>query len=183
MKIENKVQANIIANNNEEAVKVLLADYERKIKALEKIKKQHAQLRQSEMKQLEHMNEEKRRLNERLHALQLKRFKSFSSKVNLAEGFCWQEVNRFGQLLHLEKAGNIDVLPPAHDGNHCLIQSPTKHGQLEIENQGLANMCAELVQQVKMLRNQLVVDKEGTSKEVNRLKTTCQRMQTSLGTA
>lgn len=40
MKIENKIQANIISNNNEEAVKVFLADYERKIKSLEKIKKE-----------------------------------------------------------------------------------------------------------------------------------------------
>ncbi len=39
MKIENKVQANIIANSNEEAVKILIADYERKIKSLEKAKK------------------------------------------------------------------------------------------------------------------------------------------------
>jgi len=39
MKIENKVHANIIANNNEEAVKILIADYERKITALEKMKK------------------------------------------------------------------------------------------------------------------------------------------------
>lgn len=36
MKIENKVSANIISNNNEEAVKLLIADYERKIRALEK---------------------------------------------------------------------------------------------------------------------------------------------------
>lgn len=39
MKIENKVQANIISNNNEEAVKILITDYERKIKSLEKAKK------------------------------------------------------------------------------------------------------------------------------------------------
>ena len=39
MKIENKVSANIISNNNEEAVKLLIADYERKIKALEKVKR------------------------------------------------------------------------------------------------------------------------------------------------
>lgn len=40
MKIENKVHANIITNNNEEAVKILIADYERKIKSLEKVKKE-----------------------------------------------------------------------------------------------------------------------------------------------
>lgn len=39
MKIENKVHANIITNNNEEAVKILIADYERKIKSLENAKR------------------------------------------------------------------------------------------------------------------------------------------------
>ena len=39
MKIENKVQANIISNNNEEAVKVLMGDYERRLKALDIMKK------------------------------------------------------------------------------------------------------------------------------------------------
>ena len=66
MKIENKVHANIIANNNDEAVRILIADYERKIKSLEKAKKDQQRQRELEARVVEQLVEDKRRLLERL---------------------------------------------------------------------------------------------------------------------
>ena len=67
MKIENKVHANIITNNNEEAVKILIADYERKIRSLEKVKKDQQYKREHELKIIESLIEEKKRITEKLH--------------------------------------------------------------------------------------------------------------------
>ena len=64
MKIENKVHANIITNNNEEAVKILIADYERKIRSLEKVKKDQQYKREHELKIIESLIEEKKRITE-----------------------------------------------------------------------------------------------------------------------
>jgi hypothetical protein len=78
MKIENKVQANIISNNNEEAVKILIADYERKIKSLEKAKKEQQNRRESEMKMIEILLDEKKKLQEKINILNHKRFKALT---------------------------------------------------------------------------------------------------------
>ena len=63
MKIENKVSANIISNNNEEAVKLLIADYERKIKALEKVKRDQNLKRECQHRMIQSLMEEKTKLN------------------------------------------------------------------------------------------------------------------------
>jgi hypothetical protein len=40
MKVENKIKPNIIQNNEEEAFKLLIADYERRLRTFEKDRKE-----------------------------------------------------------------------------------------------------------------------------------------------
>ena len=60
------MQANIIASNNEEAIRILISDFERKIKSLENNKNIEKYKRAMESKQLEALADEKRRLNDRI---------------------------------------------------------------------------------------------------------------------
>jgi len=88
MKIENKVQANIIANNNEEAVKILIADYERKIKYLEKAKKDQQSKKDGELRMIDTLLDEKRKLHERINQVAHKKFKQMlksSDKCHLLD--------------------------------------------------------------------------------------------------
>ena len=78
MKIANKVQANIISNKNEEAVKVLISDYERKIKSLEKAKAEQQMKREHELEIIEELIEEKKRLHEKINAINNERIKYLS---------------------------------------------------------------------------------------------------------
>lgn len=66
MKIENKVHANIISNNNDEAVKILIADYERKIRSLEKVKKEQQHKRETEVRIIEQLLDDKKKLYEKI---------------------------------------------------------------------------------------------------------------------
>lgn len=52
MKVENKIKANIIQNNEEEAFKLLIADYERRIRTIEKDKCEQEAKREYEGKLL-----------------------------------------------------------------------------------------------------------------------------------
>lgn len=48
MKVENKIKANIIQNNDEEAFKLLIADYERRIRMIEKDRREQEAKREYE---------------------------------------------------------------------------------------------------------------------------------------
>eukprot|EP00347_Sterkiella_histriomuscorum_P006555 403352327 len=112
MKIENKVQANIISNNNEEAVKILITDYERKIKSLEKAKKDLQKQREQESKIIEQLIDEKKRLFEKLTNQNIKKLNQ-NMQLNILESYikiCKEEdIKPEKYQLIMSNVGLIDI--------------------------------------------------------------------------
>jgi len=105
-KIENKVQANVISDANDETLKNLLKEYERKITDMEREKNKDKTTSEQLMQVIQKLQEQKNTLAERL--LMLKRSEILNSSfVNLTKG---NRKNYKWEHLHYENVGILHVL-------------------------------------------------------------------------
>jgi hypothetical protein len=103
-KIENKVQANIITNNDDEALKILIADYEKKLRDFESNRQEDQHNNHNLHRQIEDLQYQKSKLIERLSnmsKLQLGRFAEHIPEDELKQFFEQAQ----SQMIHFKKAG------------------------------------------------------------------------------